>query len=154
MSDDDKNNPWLTGIRDSGERQEFGTGAVRDVSDHKGRFDLVPYGAWRRLAAHFQAGARKYAARNWEKGIPLSTFVNSAARHMLAWLTGLRDEDHASAWVWNAVCALETEARIKAGILPAELNDLPEVLSPEEAAKWRKMIEEVFVPVVPVEEET
>ena len=42
MSDDDKNNPWLTGLRDSGERQEFGTGAVRDVSDHKGRFDLVP----------------------------------------------------------------------------------------------------------------
>jgi hypothetical protein len=31
-----------TKIKDSGERRQFETGAVRDISDGKGRFDLLP----------------------------------------------------------------------------------------------------------------
>ena len=31
-------------IKDSGERRDFGTGAVRDISDGKGRCDLMPLG--------------------------------------------------------------------------------------------------------------
>jgi hypothetical protein len=139
-------------IKDSGKRKEFGTGAVRDVSDEKGRFDLLPYAALRRVACHFGNGARKYEDRNWEKGMTLSTYVNSASRHMMAWVAGLRDEDHAAAWAWNALCAIETEARIRAGILPEELDDLPDDLSPEDTARWLGMIEEVFEPVREEEE--
>lgn len=161
MSEDDKKNHRLatvpskdTGsIRDSGKRETFSTGAVRDVSRRKGRFDLLPYAALRRLAVWFEEGARKYAARNWERGMPLTKYFNSAMRHAFAHLCGLRDEDHAAAFAWNAFCYMETEARIKAGILPKELYDIPEPLSAEAAAKSRGMIETVFEPVVPKEAE-
>ena len=37
------------GIKDSGNRTEFSTGAVRDVQEDKGRFDLAPLGVIARL---------------------------------------------------------------------------------------------------------
>ena len=58
---------WET-VMDSGERQEFSTGSVRDTRKGKGRFDLLPPKAIRRLAVHFESGAIKYGDRNWEKG--------------------------------------------------------------------------------------
>jgi len=36
--------------KDSGQRQEWSTGSVRDVSVGKGRFDLIPTEPLRRLA--------------------------------------------------------------------------------------------------------
>ena len=42
-------------LKDSGKRQEFGTGAVRDIRDGKGRFDLLPTRAIREVAQHFEA---------------------------------------------------------------------------------------------------
>lgn len=112
-------------IKDSGKRQEFSTGAVRDIQEGKGRFDLLPTRALRELAIHTEKGAIKYGPRNWEKGIPLSRYVDSALRHSFAALEGQTDENHAVAAVWNWMAFLETRARIVAGLLPAELNDLP-----------------------------
>lgn len=112
-------------IRDSGKRQEFTTGAVRDTQEGKGRYDLLPSRAMCELAIHFQQGAEKYAERNWEKGIPLSRFLDSAIRHSFAVLEGKTDEPHARAAAWNWVCFIETRARIRAGLLPSELDDLP-----------------------------
>ena len=73
-------------LHDSGGRQQFVTGAVRDRQAGKGRFDLLPALAVTRLARHFEKGAAKYGDRNWEQGIPLSRFLDSALRHLFAYL--------------------------------------------------------------------
>lgn len=114
-------------IKDSGKRQEFSTGAVRDTSEGKGRYDLLPPRAVREVARHFEAGAKKYAERNWEKGIPLARFLDSGIRHAFAALQGDDDENHAAAAAWNLLCFLETRARIRDGYLPAELDNLPKL---------------------------
>lgn len=59
-------------VKDSGKRQEFQTGSIRDTREGKGRYDLLPPHAIFRLAKHFENGAKKYGDRNWEKGQPLS----------------------------------------------------------------------------------
>ena len=56
------------------------------------------------LARHFERGALKYEERNWEKGIPAHSFLDSAVRHMLKHFRGDRDEDHRAACLWNLVC--------------------------------------------------
>lgn len=112
-------------VKDSGNRQAFKTGAVRDIQEGKGRYDLLPPRAIRRLAEHYQNGARKYGDRNWEKGIPLSRMMDSALRHMFKALQGLCEEDHLTAAVWNLLGIVEILERIDEGILPKELNDLP-----------------------------
>jgi hypothetical protein len=111
-------------LHDSGERQQFATGAVRDRQSGKGRFDLLPPLAMTRLARHFEKGAAKYGDRNWERGIPLSRFLDSALRHLFAYLAGREDEDHLVAAAWNLLAALETDARADAGRLPPELVDI------------------------------
>lgn len=112
-------------IKDSGKRQEFSTGSRRDIQDGKGRFDLLPMRALKRLARHFEAGAKKYGDRNWEKGQPISRYLDSALRHTCNHLQGQRDEDHLIAAAWNLMCAADTEERIASGLLPKELNDVP-----------------------------
>ncbi|MFQ6077463.1 MAG: dATP/dGTP diphosphohydrolase domain-containing protein [Candidatus Bathyarchaeia archaeon] len=112
-------------IKDSGKRQEFSTGAHRDVQGGKGRFDLLPPRAIRALAIHFEKGCRKYGDRNWEKGIPISRYLDSALRHIFQFLQGEEDENHLIAAIWNLVCCYETILRIQEGGLPAELYDLP-----------------------------
>jgi len=112
-------------VVDSGEQQSFKTGAVRDTQVHKGRYDLLPPCAIERLAKHFENGAVKYQDRNWERGIPLMRYLDSALRHMFKLLDGQTDEDHAAAAMWNIACYIQTEKWIKEGILPKELDDRP-----------------------------
>jgi len=69
-------------IGDSGEREQHASGAVRDVRRGKGRFDLITPIAIAEVADVYEGGAEKYAARNWEKGMPLSRFIDSAKRHI------------------------------------------------------------------------
>lgn len=112
-------------IKDSGTRAEFGTGAVRDAQEGKGRMDLLPVRALIEVAKVFEGGAKKYAARNWEKGIPLSRYADSALRHFMKYLRGDRDEPHDSMAAWNVLCLIETRMRIEEGLLDPALNDLP-----------------------------
>jgi len=112
-------------IKDSGTRTEFDTGAVRDAETGKGRFDLIPYEALERLAKIYEAGGRKYADRNWEKGIPTHRYMDSGLRHAMKHLGGRRDEDHLAMAVWNFMCLLQTEHWIAEGTLPASLQTLP-----------------------------
>ena len=98
-------------IQDSGTRHKFDTGAVRDMQIGKGRCDLLPPLAILRLARHFEAGAVKYGDRNWEKGIPINSFVDSAIRHILKYMIGAKDGDHLCAAAWNLMCAMETEEK-------------------------------------------
>lgn len=119
-------------LKDSGTRREFDTGAVRDGAQDKGRFDLLPYWPLKRFAVHMERGAKKYAARNWEKGIPCSVFFNSAMNHMLKSLAGFTDEDHLAAALWNVACLIETKERIARGLLPADLDDMPATFAGQE----------------------
>jgi hypothetical protein len=112
-------------FKDSGTRAEFETGAVRDAQEGKGRMDLIPTRALFALAQVFEEGARKYASRNWEKGIPLSRYFDSGIRHAYKYLRGDRDEPHDAMAVWNFMCLMETRMRIEEGLLPESLNDLP-----------------------------
>ena len=111
-------------VKDSGKRQEFVTGSVRDTREGKGRFDLIPTDALRRLARHYENGAVKYGDKNWEKGQPLSRYLDSAFRHLICVIEGLTDEDHASAVSWNSFAYIHTLNAINAGKLPKELDDL------------------------------
>lgn len=112
-------------VKDSGERREFSTGSVRDVRIGKGRYDLIPPVALRRLAQHYENGAIKYGDRNWEKGQPLSSYADSMLRHCQDYLGGCRSEDHLAAISWNAFAIIFTESMLRAGKLPPEFNDMP-----------------------------
>ena len=118
-------------LQDSGERQEFSTGAVRDTQDNKGRYDLLPPTAIFTLARVFEEGAKKYQARNFESGIPLSRFIDSALRHIFKHLEGYRGEPHIAQAAWNLLAYIHTATMIERGNLPEELDDLPNHLAKE-----------------------
>lgn len=111
-------------VKDSGVRESFDTGSVRDTEEGKGRFDLLPWYALERLAQHYQNGATKYGDNNWRKGQRLGRYLSSAMRHLTKYAMGYRDEDHLAAAMWNIASIIETEKMIGDGILPAELNDM------------------------------
>lgn len=138
-------------IKDSGERRNFETGAVRDIQEGKGRPSLMPfevvymlmnkddvmfclgcfkndnitahlYNAIRvfsrtvydgscetmllEVSKHFEEGAAKYGDNNWQKGIPVNCYLDSAVRHYLKWRRGDDDEPHARAFIWNLMCCI------------------------------------------------
>lgn len=152
-------------IKDSCDRTEFESGAVRDMREGKGRCDLIPlevvakflrlgqyapdpqraedsywllwnieqfkmsnysitsylYSAmgifnaraydytptmFLEVSKHFEEGAKKYGENNWQKGIPVSCYIDSAVRHYLKWLRGDSDEPHDRAFVWNLMCCI------------------------------------------------
>lgn len=139
-------------IKDSGDRTEFSSGAVRDMHEGKGRCDLMPLdvvatsmfdkilchiadfqenGDYAHLycaladvgnlpafngqptmfleaAIHFEQGAKKYGEQNWQNGIPVKSYIDSAVRHYLKWRRGDNDERHDRAFVWNIMCAIWT----------------------------------------------
>lgn len=155
-------NVTVSVIKDSGDRTEFATGAVRDMREGKGRCDLMPlevvsivtgqpilfklkcfldtldtthlYNCLRdfvaafdrgekeysvkyisdvryctmilEVAKHFEEGAKKYGENNWQKGIPVNCYIDSAVRHYLKWLRGDKDEPHDRAFVWNLMCCI------------------------------------------------
>lgn len=87
--------------KDSGERQDFNSGARRDISHGKTRPDLISAKARQRWGDLMGRGAEKYGARNWELGMPASRFLESAYRHLLNYELGDRDEDHLAAVLFN-----------------------------------------------------
>ena len=146
-------------IKDSGERREFDTGAVRDIQEGKGRCDLMPLDVVAQLlgsrdddasfdvvlgridlfqetgnvehlyraveafaqafysgnttmilevAIHMADGCQKYGERNWQKGIPVRCYIDSAVRHYLKGCRGDVDERHDRAFCWNILCAIWT----------------------------------------------
>lgn len=60
------------------------------------------------VSKHFANGAKKYEENNWRKGIPVKSYVDSAARHYLKYERGDEDEPHDLAFVWNLLCAVWT----------------------------------------------
>jgi len=95
--------------KDSGKRQKFESGMVRDTQDGKPRYDLIPVGPLRRLAELYMRGAAKYDDNNWMKGQPYSRTYASLFRHMIAWREGDKSEDHLAAVAWNAFTLMHYE---------------------------------------------
>lgn len=60
------------------------------------------------VSKHFAEGCEKYGENNWQKGIPVKSYINSGVRHYLKWLRGDTDERHDRAFVWNIMCAIWT----------------------------------------------
>ena len=60
------------------------------------------------VSKHFEEGAEKYGENNWQKGIPVNCYINSAVRHYLKWLRGDTDEYHDRAFCWNIIAACWT----------------------------------------------
>jgi hypothetical protein len=112
-------------IKDSGQRQEFGTGSVRDTEVGKGRPDLAPTLFLRRVFGWLEQGSGKYGDRNWERGQPLSRYYSSAMRHLMHAFDGDTSEDNEAAAAWNIMAFMWTREMIKLGVLPKELDDRP-----------------------------
>lgn len=110
-------------VKDSGKRQEFNTGALRDTQEGKGRYDLIPPIVEERLAKHYESGAKKYGDNNFRLGMPVTRYIDSARRHLNKYRCGLYDEDHLIAAIWNIAAIIETEKLVELGFLPKELLD-------------------------------
>lgn len=111
-------------IKDSGERTQFyseeGTPlAQRDMQEGKGDMASVPWESILRLSKHYENGAKKYTRWNYRKGIPVSSFINSAGRHLAKYQCGCDDEDHLAAAAFNILGAMLME-----NTMP-EMQDLP-----------------------------
>ena len=55
---------------------------------------------------HFEDGAKKYGENNWQKGLPVNCYIDSAIRHYLKYRRGDKDEPHDRAFVWNLMCCI------------------------------------------------
>jgi len=119
------NPPSAPVIADSGNRTQFETGAVRDLHEGKGRYDLLPWDAIHELAIHCEQGAEKYGERNCEKGIPIHSLIDSGIRHLSCYLRGMTDEPHLRAALWNISFAIHMEKH------HPELQDIPVRLGDE-----------------------
>lgn len=60
------------------------------------------------VSVHFEDGAVKYGENNWQKGIPVHCYIDSAVRHYLKYTRGDEDEPHERAFVWNLLCCIWT----------------------------------------------
>lgn len=111
--------PAEPAIADSGDRREFTTGAVRDMAEGKGDMCSIPWEAILRLSVHYANGAKKYNRWNFRKGIPVSSFLDSAMRHLAKYQCGCDDEDHLAAAAFNVLGAMLMEQTMP------EMQDLP-----------------------------
>lgn len=105
---------------DSGHRMSFDSGALRDRPQGKGKYVLISPVGLRRLALRCEQGHIKYGnGRNWEKGMPVSEFIDSSLRHLTQYLAGDNEEDHLAAVMWNIQAAMHMEE-----MMP-EMQDIP-----------------------------
>lgn len=97
----------------------FETGARRDNNPGKGRMDLLPWRAILELSKHCERGAAHYGSDNVRLGIPYSSLVDSGARHLANFASGVTDEPtHLVAACWNLMWLLEET------ITRPDLNDM------------------------------
>lgn len=130
----------MSEIKDSGNRTEFSTGAVRDMHEGKGDFSLLPWEAIWEVAKHCEKGAIKYGKYNVNRGVPISSLIDSAFRHLAKYLMGWDDEPHLRAAAWNVLFAIWMEKK------HPEMQDIPSrekttyMIQAEKDDEWQKMI--------------
>ena len=94
--------------KDSGRREEFSTGMVRDTQDDKPRYDLLDLPMLKRWAELMARGAKKYGPNNWKKAATqdeYDRFIASLLRHVYQYVEGDRTEDHGAAIFFNVAGA-------------------------------------------------
>lgn len=87
-------------------------GSAREVDGA----DLLPYDTIAELAKLYAAGARKYAPRNWEKGIAFDKNINAALRHIAKRAFGETVDpetnvNHLVAAAWNLIAQATFDLR-------------------------------------------
>jgi hypothetical protein len=107
-----------TTVKDSGKRESFNSGMVRDTQEEKTLYHLLWDGPMlERWAMRLTGGAAKYNEGNWLKASgeeEYRRFRASAARHFHQWMRGDTDEDHASATFFNINGAEYVKERLEA----------------------------------------
>lgn len=97
-------------VKDSGERQQFSSGSVRDVTTGKTDWSRVADGPMlQRWAEHLTRAEPKYpdvapGVANWtliETDEEYWRYKKAAFRHFMQWFNDEADEDHASAVYFN-----------------------------------------------------
>ncbi len=104
--------------KDSGKREEFTGGMVRDTQDDKPRYDLLDRAFLKRWAELMARGAKKYGEETWRLASgerELQRFKASATRHLFQWLDGDTTEDHAAAVAFNLAGAEMVATKLKKG---------------------------------------
>lgn len=107
------------------------TGDVDWLLDALCRFSKAyqsPYTMFLEVSIHFEDGAKKYGENNWQKGIPVHCYIDSAVRHYLKFKRGDSDERHDRAFVWNLLCAIWT------CLHKPELNEYRKEEEPDESS--------------------
>jgi len=91
--------------------KEFAEGRKDD--EGKSRWDLVPR-SFQEVINVYTMGARKYADRNWEKGIKWSRIFGAMMRHSWNWWWGethdpVDGQHHLASAAWCALALMEYE---------------------------------------------
>ena len=79
----------------------------RKDDQDKIRMDLIPSELLIATATILTFGARKYSARNWEKGMSWGRVYGALQRHLWAWWGGDNtDGETGHSHLWHAACCL------------------------------------------------
>lgn len=90
---------------DNMDGQTLATGIKKD--EGKPRWELVPYDAVEGVVEILTFGAKKYDARNWEKGIAYGRVFGAIQRHLTAWWRGEdTDKESGRSHLDHAMCEL------------------------------------------------
>lgn len=109
-------------VKDSGVRESYSSGMVRDTAVGKTQFHRVLEGPmFDRWAIHLTKGAVKYpdnedGTANWTRAAGQAEwlrFRESALRHFIAWYRGELDEDHAAGVLFNINGAEYVKSKIQ-----------------------------------------
>ena len=60
------------------------------------------------VSKQYEEGCNKYGDFNWQKGIPMHCYIDSACRHYIKWRRGDDDEPHDRAVIWNLLSGIWT----------------------------------------------
>jgi hypothetical protein len=111
-------------VKETEEKEQYNSGAKRNSRKGKGRFDLISPYAEKRLAIRLEQGSDIYGDRNWEKGMKVSRFIDSAKRHINDYLSGENTEDHLAAAAFNIYAAMHMEDTMPEMMdIPSRLKD-------------------------------
>lgn len=88
----------------------------RKYDSDKVRYELIPPEPLEALANLYAVGAKKYAPRDWEKGMAWCRIFGSLMRHAWAWFRGQTIDaetgtHHMIAVAWNAFAIYTYETR-------------------------------------------
>lgn len=110
-------------IPDEDNKQQFPSGAQRDIDKNKTKWSLLPWHELERVVRHtYMPGAEHYGDHNWTKGIPSSRCLDSLQRHVLQFSMGDTSEDHLGRAVFNCLAILYNQRVFKED---PSINDLP-----------------------------